>query len=244
MRIWQELIENALANDKFLLSFQPVFCIDTGAIGHYQCSVRLLHENGDILLPSQFIDYAEQIEIISKIDRWVIKNAIKKLASLQNNSRQQKLIVNISSACFGDKSFIDEIIFLIANSSIDPKNIIFQIAELAAISNFAIAKMLFSRLKNLGCLVALGNFGAGDSSIYYLKRLPVDFIKLDGTFISKIHLNDDDKVFVKAVTGLAHAFNKKVVADHVESYETLNILKDFKVDFAQGNWLGKPLMEI
>ncbi|NOT12702.1 MAG: EAL domain-containing protein [Methylococcaceae bacterium] len=240
MLYWQEVIENAIAQDKFVLYYQPVIQIQTNEINHFECLLRLQKEDGSLILPPEFIGYAEQLDLIGKIDRWVIKKAVQKLIEYRRLNEPFKLSINLSTSALDDPAMFEDISRLISVPDLDPSQIIFEITEAAAVSNFAAAETLIKQLKELGCLLALDDFGVGFSSIYYLNHFPVDFIKLDGSFISQIDKNDDDKIFVKAITGLAHAYNKQVVAEFVENEEILAILNDFGVDFAQGHYLAHP----
>jgi len=237
---WQEIIENAIAQDKFLLLYQPVINIKSSEINHYECLIRLQKEDGTLILPAEFMGFAEDLELIGKIDRWVIKKAVQKKIEYHRQGRSCKLSINLSAAALDDATIFEDISRLVTVPEVDPQNIIFEITETAAVSNFAAAETLITQLKALGCLLALDDFGIGFSSIYYLKHFPVDYIKLDGSFISQIDKNEDDKVFVKAVTGLAHTFNKKVVAEFVENEAILNVINDFGIDYGQGNYLGLP----
>ena len=237
---WQEILENAIAQDKFVLFYQPVVSIKNNEINHFECLIRLQKDDGTLILPSDFIGFAEELDLIGKIDRWVLKKAVLKLTEYHRQGKRYKLSINLSKAALDDAAIFEDICRLINVPEIEPSSIIFEITETAAVSNFSAAESLITQLKELGCLLALDDFGVGFSSIYYLKHFPVDYIKLDGSFISQIDKNDDDKVFVKAVTGLAHAFNKQIVAEFVESEDILNILKDFGIDYGQGNYLGKP----
>jgi diguanylate cyclase (GGDEF)-like protein/PAS domain S-box-containing protein len=239
---WQEIIENAIAQDKFVLYCQPVVNIKTQDIHHYECLIRLPKDDGTLILPAEFISFAEELELIGKIDRWVLKKAIQKLLEYQRQGKYCKLSINLSSSALDDVTLFEDISRLLNVPEFDSSQLIFEITETTAVANFAAAETLITQLKELGCLVALDDFGVGFSSIYYLKHFPVDYIKLDGSFISQIDKNDDDKVFVKAITGLAHAFNKEIVAEFVENEVILAILNDFGVDYGQGNFLGKPAL--
>ena len=237
---WQEVIENAIAQDKFVLFYQPVISLKNDEINHFECLIRLQQDDGTLILPAEFIGVAEELELIGKIDRWVLKKAVQKMIDYHRQGKHLKLSINLSASALDDAALFEDISRLVNLPEVNPGNIIFEITETAAVSNFAAAETLITQLKELGCLLALDDFGVGFSSIYYLKHFPVDYIKLDGSFISQIDKNDDDKVFVKAVTGLAHTFNKEVVAECVENEAILNLIKDFGIDYGQGNHLDKP----
>jgi EAL domain-containing protein (putative c-di-GMP-specific phosphodiesterase class I) len=241
MLYWQEIIENAIAKDKLVLFFQPVVSLRNNEIKHYECLIRLLMNDGKLILPAEFIGYAEELELIGKIDRWVIKKAVQKMIEYHRRGKRYKFSVNLSASVFDDATIFEDISRTVNVPEVDPGNFIFEIAETAAVANFAAAETLMTQLKSLGCSLCLDDFGVGFYSIYYLKQFPVDFIKLDGSFIKDLDKNDDNKVFVKAVTGLAHGFNKEIVAEFVDNEVILNILKEFGIDYGQGNYLGKPV---
>jgi len=238
---WRETIEDAIENAKFVLFYQPILNIKTNTISHFECLIRLRQDNGQIIPPADFIGHAEELGLIGKIDRLVLKKAVQKHIEFKNQGKDYKLTVNLSGCSFNDTTIFADISRLINVPEVTPGNIIFEITETAAVSNFGAAEILIAQIKELGCLLALDDFGVGFSSFHYLKHFPVDYVKIDGSFIRYIHKSDDDKIFVKALAEVAQAFGKKTVAEFVENEDILNILKEFKIDYAQGYHIGKPL---
>lgn len=237
---WQEFIENALAKDKFTLVYQPVAAIGSARHDFFECLLRLRRDDGGLIMPAEFISYAEELELTPKIDRWVIKKAVQKLLEFQRQGLTTRISVNLSAHTLNDASLFDDIARVLSAAKFNPGALMFEISESAAIANFSAAETLITQLRQLGCLTLLDDFGVSLSSIYYLKHFPIDFIKLDGSFIHRIDRNDEDKIFVKAVTGLAHAFNKCVIAEFVENEAILCVLKEFGIDYVQGNYIGRP----
>lgn len=241
MTHWREIIENALTDNRFILFYQPILEISTHTISHYECLIRMMDEEGNLVMPDEFIGFAETLGLIGKIDQWVIKAAVQKLLKFKQENKDYKLAINLSGASFNDEN-IFEIISeqLLINPEIDAKQIIFEITETAAVSNFLAAQSLINKIKELGCSLALDDFGVGFSSFYYLKHLPVDFVKIDGSFIRQIDKNNEDKIFVKALTEVSQTLGKEIVAEFVENEAILEILKNFGIEFAQGYHIGKP----
>jgi EAL domain-containing protein (putative c-di-GMP-specific phosphodiesterase class I) len=202
--------------------------------------LRLQQEDGQWVMPGDFIGHAEEIELTGKIDRWVLKKAVRKLIEFNRLGKEYKLAINLSGRLFSDATIYEDIARLLATPEVDPGKLILEVTETAAVSNFAAAEELLLRIKALGCQLALDDFGVGFSSFYYLKHFPVDYVKIDGSIIRRIHKSEDDKVFVKALSGVAQAFGKKTVAEFVENAEILAVLKEFEIDYAQGYYIGKP----
>ncbi len=239
-RYWKDTIDDALINNHFLLLYQPILDIKANTISHYECLIRLKNAQEKIIMPDEFISFAEELGLIVKIDRWVIKNAIQKQAQLQKKSNLCKLAINLSGWSMNDETIFEDIAQQLALHQVNPKQIIFEITETSAVSNFLAAQNLIKNIKNLGCAIALDDFGVGFSSFYYLKHLPVDYVKIDGSFIRHVVKNSDDKIFVKALTEVSQALGKQVVAEFVENEAILLILKEFGIEYAQGYYIGKP----
>lgn len=237
---WREIIEDAIANDKFILYYQPIRNLKTNVISHFECLIRLQKEDGELIMPADFINHAEELGLAGRIDRLVLKKVVQKHMELNQQGKDYKLTINLSGRLFNDVAIFDDISWLIRDRNVDPGKIIFEIAETAIVSNFAAADRLIAQINELGCLIAFDNFGVGFSSVYYLNRFPIAYVKIDGSFIRKIDKSDDDKVFVKALSGVAQAYGKKTVAESVESEEALEILKEIGIDFVQGFYIGAP----
>lgn len=240
MLYWREAIEDAIANDKFILFYQPILNLKTNVISHFECLIRLQKEDGQLIMPVDFIHYAEELGLAGRIDRLVLKKVIQKHIELKRQGKDYKLTINLSGRLFNDVTIFDDISWLIKDRDVDPGKIIFEISETTIVSNFAAADRLIAQINELGCLIAFDNFGVGFSSVYYLNRFPIAYVKIDGSFIRKIDKSDDDKVFVKALSGVAQAYGKKTVAESVESEEALAILQDIGIDFVQGYYIGDP----
>ena len=237
---WRNLLEDAISNDKFVLFYQPILTIKSNDITHYECLVRLQMDDGKILAPSDFVSRAEELGLIGKVDRIVLKKAVEQHLEFNRQGLNHKLSVNISKRSFEDPAIFDYFAELFKNPEVDQKRIIFEITDTAAISNYQSTNILINKITDLGCILALNDFGVEYPSLHYLKNAPVDYVKIDGSLIRQLDKSNDDKIFVKTLIELAQAFGKKTVAEYVENEEILTILKEFGLDYAQGYYIGKP----
>jgi len=237
---WRTILDDAIANDKFVLFYQPILNIKTNKISHFECLIRLQQDDGSMLMPSDFVFRAEELGLISRIDRIVLKKAVEQHLEFNRQGKKYKLSVNISKRSFDDPTIFDDFAVLFSNPEVDQKQIIFEITDTAAVSNYQSTNVLINQIRALGCVLALNDFGIEYPSLHYLKNAPVDYVKIDGSLIRHLDKNDDDRVFVKALIEMAQAFGKKTVAEFVESEEILIILRELGIDYAQGYHIGKP----
>ena len=239
---WKSKLEEALTEDRFVLYYQPIMHIRKGTISHYEALLRLRDEDGKIVPPAAFIGIAETAGIIHKIDRMVIHKAIAQMAVLGHAGVSNfNLSINLSAHAFNDPDLVGYLDAELKKTTIDPARLIFEVTETAAVADFAMARNTMDGIKKLGCLFALDDFGVGFSSFYYLKQFPVDFVKIDGSFICQLGESEDDQILVKALSEVAQGFGKKTIAEFVDKKNTLEILGQYGVDYAQGYLLGMPL---
>lgn len=238
--LWGSRIRHALKNGGFRLVFQPVMRICDGVINHYEVLVRMLGERGQLLPPPQFIPIAERSGLIHDIDRWVVGASIGLLQRLAPVQPDMHLSINLSGRAFQDTLLLPFICERFASSGVDPHRITFEITETAAIANISSTQAMVSQLRALGCQFALDDFGAGFASYSYLKQLPVDVLKIDGAFISNLANDPMDQVLVRSMVDIAKRLGKRTVAEFVGDTETLRLLGEYGVDYAQGYFIGKP----
>ncbi len=237
---WMPKIRNALANDRFCLMFQPVVNLKTNQIEHYEALIRMRDENNELISPGVFIPVAERIGMIHEIDNWVIKQAIHALQQLPEDKSYVSLNINLSSHAFHDPSLLERIKDSLRESQVDAKRITFEITETAAIANYEQTRKMIIQLRELGCSFALDDFGVGFNSFSYLKQFPVDYLKIDGSFITNLVNDPIDQTLVKSMVEISKTLGKKTVAEFVESEETLEMIKSYGIDHAQGYYIGKP----
>lgn len=237
---WKNTTERALATDQFVFFYQPIFDIANEKITHYEALLRLFDKDGTYILPQEIVVGAEKSGLIRAIDHLVLTKAIESLESQRVKGKILRLAVNLSASAFSDPEILPHLKQLLTASPISADQLIIEITETAALSDFSAACSLMNAMRSLGCRFALDDFGAGFSSFYYLKQLPVDYVKIDGGFIQSLARNRDDQILVKAISDIAKGFGKLTIAEFVEDAETLEILRSYGVDYAQGYFLGKP----
>ncbi len=238
---WRGEVEQALEENRFVMHFQPIQHIASGHVGHYEALLRLRNRDGGLTPPGLFIDVAESTGLIRRIDRWVIE-AVVKFVSRQNQS--VKVALNLSSRSFDDDAAFDLLQAVLKEHQVEGDRLLLEITETAALANFKGATRIMGKFRGLGCAFGLDDFGVGYSSFQYLKELPVDFVKIDGSFVKGLTSNPDDVVFVRALTDAVRGYGKTTVAEFVEDDLTLGILREIGVDYAQGYLIGRPAPEL
>lgn len=237
---WREKVSQALAQDRFVLYYQPIMEIATRRVSHYEVLLRMQEEDGRIIGPAHFIDAAERGGMIHAVDRMVIAKAVEFLAELNRGGWNAAFSINLSGHAFNDPQLMPYLRQVLERSQVDTSKVIFEITETAAVSDFAIANSLMLDIKELGCRFALDDFGIGFSSFYYLKHLPVDYLKIDGSFIRQLADSLDDQIIVRAMSQAAAGFGKKTIAEFVETETTLTLLREYGIDYAQGYLISQP----
>ncbi|MEH6469061.1 MAG: EAL domain-containing protein [Porticoccus sp.] len=243
---WIPIISEALEEDRFVLYCQPIVSVGSGIdgkssrrVGHYEILVRMLDHEGDIVPPGKFIPAAEHYGLIEDIDRWVLNKIFAYLE--ENPNDEQCFAVNLSGNTVCDEDLKDYIIGKFDSTGVDPARLQFEVTETAAIRHFDRAMDLIRALKDKGCSFSLDDFGSGLSSLGYLKELPVDYLKIDGSFIQKMELNEVDYSMVSTINHLGHIMGIKTIAECVENNIQLSMLQEIGVDYAQGFLIAKPM---
>ena len=234
---WAPRIRSALQQERFLLEFQPIYSISSESISHYECLIRMKGDDGGIYYPNDFIPVAETMGLIHQIDLWVVNHAYDFICTVPEHV---SLTINLSGNIFLDQNLFPLVEKKLSETGVDPSRVIFEITETAAISNFEQTKEMVIRLRGLGCQFALDDFGAGFNLYNYLKQFPVEILKIDGSFITNLDNDPVDQLLVKSMIDIAHSLGKKTVAEYVEHQSTMDLLKDYGVDYIQGYLVGKP----
>lgn len=237
---WEEQIRWALSENRFELYYQPVVELRTGLITHYEALLRMRGEDGEMISPGAFMDTAERFGLIRDIDCWVVDQAIKTQAESIKLYKPVSLAINLSGRHFGDASMLEFIKEAIHTYGADPKSLMFEVTETEAVENLSKAREFIDALRDIGCKFALDDFGIGFSSFHYLRNLPVDYIKIDGSFVRSLHVDSDDRLFVKAIVDLARGLKIPCIAEFVENEHILNVLCELGVGLGQGYHLAKP----
>ncbi len=239
---WAARINNALEEDRFELfrqTIQPLQVEEEGA--HYEILLRMRDENGGIISPGLFIEAAERYGITPSIDRWVIRSAFRWLVSEADERERLSLCsINLSGQSLGDEKFLPFVVDQFQMSGIDATKICFEITETAAIASYSQANRFINALKELGCMFALDDFGTGLSSFGYLKHFPVDFLKIDGSFVKEILHDPIDREMVRSINEIGHLTGKRTIAEFAENEEIITMLRGMGVDYAQGYGVSEP----
>lgn len=241
--LWVSRINIGIEENRFQIYRQKIQALQNHEQqDHYEILLRLKDNNGDILSPFHFIPAAERYNLMPKLDRWVVKNTLEKLALIGKTKPQNTFFysINLSGQSFCEDRFSDFIIEQIGKSGVLPQNLCFEITETAAVSNMIQAVEFMEKLKAIGCRFALDDFGSGMSSFTYLKNLPVDYLKIDGYFVKTMLENEIDKAMVTSIHQIGNVMGIKTIAEFVENDAILEALRNIGVDYGQGYGIGKP----
>jgi len=239
---WATRINDALREDRFELSLQEIAPIAGDSLGdHYELLIRMRDESGALIMPCEFLPAAERYNLSGKVDRWVIGHALEWLGTNPELlARLHLCSINLSGQSFGNDEILRFILEQLDQSAVEPSKLCFEVTETAAISDIVQATRFICTLRDRGCLFALDDFGSGFSSFAYLKNLPVDFLKIDGSFVREIANDSIDLAMVKSINDIGHVMGKKTIAEFVEDENVLALLKVVGVDYAQGYEIGRP----
>lgn len=234
---WRSVITKCLAEvGGAILHFQPVVRAVSGDVVYHEALIRLRLDDGRIAFPGEFLDAAMRSQLMYAIDSFVTAEALRIL----KNDQSARLSVNLSAAALDDPRWAQGFKDAVRDGELDPSRVHFEITETAAIADLKAAQKIMDDLNHIGFAFALDDFGAGFASFFYLKHLPIKYVKIDRSFISKLATDKGDRAFVTALTALAHGYDQKVIAEGVEDGETLALLRDLGVDFLQGYFIGRP----
>ena len=241
---WVSRISSAVEEDRLELFFQPIIGIGEkhgDARGHYELLLRMRDKGGEIVSPNQFIPAAERYNLMSTLDRWVIHEALSKLADRSGEDEARYTIaINLSGTSLSEDRFLDDVIKELEKQKLPKGAICFEITETAAISNLSRVVHFMQTLKALGCKFSLDDFGSGLSSFTYLKNLPVDYLKIDGQFIRNVAEDTVDESMVRAIREVGHAMGIETIAERVETKQVLEKLSSLGIEFAQGYYIARP----
>ena len=242
---WVQRLMRAVDDNRLELYYQPIVPIGANSDQrrHYELLLRMRGEQGQIVLPAEFIPAAERYNLMPAIDRWVVQHALGALAHyrLDGDPRDAYTVsINLSGNSLNDERFLEFLINELQSHDLSPGAVCFEITETAAIANLANVVHFMRELKARGCMFSLDDFGSGLSSFMYLKNLPVDYLKIDGQFIQHVTTDRVDRSMVEAIRQVGHAMGIKTIAERVDSADVLLCLATLGVDYAQGNYIALP----
>ena len=235
-------IQRALANDSFELYCQPIQSLAANDRAHHtEILLRLLSENGEIRAPGNFIPAAERYHLMPAIDRWVVSKTLTMLSEFDEAQlRAGMFAVNLSGQSLNEKDFLRFVLRELEVSSVPAECICFEVTETAAVSNLAKAIRFMESLRRIGCSFALDDFGSGISSFGYLKSLPVNYLKIDGSIVKDIVTDETSAAMVTAINQVGHTMKLLTIAEFVENDLIKSCLKEIGVDYVQGYGIGRP----
>ncbi|MEP6485152.1 MAG: EAL domain-containing protein [Rudaea sp.] len=259
---WTDRLRIALEQERFIFLVQPIVPLaalptqesdvvqrqgwrvngaGNGGLEYlFEILIRMVGKDGQLISPSVFVPLAERVGMMPKVDLWVINRLVKHLASLKSLKAPIAFNVNLSNMTLADPESLALIEAAIRSSGVQARQLVFEITETSELTSLHIARKFISALKKLGCRFALDDFGTGFSSFTHLRHLPVDFVKIEGSFVEGMAGSDLDRKMVGSITQLAQSLTLKVIGEHVDSFATLSALRASGAEYAQGNYLGEP----
>ncbi|MEM1154313.1 MAG: DUF1631 family protein, partial [Pseudomonadota bacterium] len=238
-------LEQAVATDRFVLQAQPI--VQTNIDGdvvdqmHFELLLGLKNKDGTLASPQDFILSAERYGFMSLVDRWVVKEAFSWVSKLMDAQKVvPSLSINLSGTSVTDDSFMDYLFEQISEYGVGTSKICFEITETGTISNLVKAADFVRAFRNIGCKFSIDDFGTGLASHNYLRELPVDYVKIDGSFVTNIHKNRNDYAIARSINDLAHFLGQETIAESVENDDIVDKLREIGVDFLQGWGVGRP----
>lgn len=240
---WANRLRGALERGQLLLDYQELVALDpaAGDAVHVELLLRMRDHNGGVIMPGAFLSAGERYGLMPAVDRWVIHAALANFSRLHPcGARLHSCSINLSGASLEDEGLADFILDAITTFAVPPERLCFEITETVAVRDLQRVAQVIERLRAVGCRIALDDFGAGMSSFGYLKNLPVDSIKIDGSFVRDLGQEPVSRIIIDAVTRIGHERQLQVVAEWVDDANVLSVLRELGVDYAQGFLLHRP----
>jgi PAS domain S-box-containing protein len=233
---YRSRVADELGTDRFTLYSQPILELQTNKVTRHELLLRVLDEADGPQSPIQVLDTAERLDAIFDIDLWVVERAMRLAADEPGLCLQ----VNLSGRSVGDPRLTAEVEKLLERYDVDPAQLTFEITETALIGNLSEARRFADRVRDLGCGLALDDFGSGYASFRYLRLFPIDLVKIDGEYVVDLVDNPQDQVLVRALVQVCQAYGIHTVAEFVQDEPTLRMLRELGVDYVQGYLIGRP----
>jgi len=237
---WVQRVRRALEQSDFVLVYQPMIEVGTGRTGQFEALLRLEMDDGRLISPDVFLPAAARFGLMVDIDHWVLENVIRALAEHGGDGTPLRFSMNLSASVFEDQRLGRDVAALLDRYDVPPERITFEITEQTAVRFAMGSDRQISMLRELGCRIAIDDFGKGYSSFSYLKELPADYIKIDGSFIENLEHDEMSQTLVRVIGEVARVVGMETIAESVQSARTLKLLARLGIDHAQGHFIGRP----
>ncbi|MDH5392021.1 MAG: EAL domain-containing protein [Gammaproteobacteria bacterium] len=234
----------ALKNNMFVLYYQPVISLHGDTEERYEVYVRMKDKTGELIMPDEFMPAAERSGLMTAIDRWVIEHALSALLVQKKANKHTKFFIKLSETSLRDEAFLPWLEEKLQAANINKHSIIFEIKESTAVTNLKQTKILAEGLAALDCSFALDDFGTGLNPFQLLKHIPVDYLKIESSFMENLSTNTQNQETVKNITETATKMNKLTIAQCIHDASSLSVLWGMGVNFIQGNFLQEPVQEL
>jgi len=232
-------LRRGIENAQLFVVYQPKLSLKTAHIGDAEALVRWQHPSEGLIAPDRFLPLAEETGTVREITRFVLHRVLADLAAPDNSALRAS--INVSAADIGDASFADEVIRAVSTSGVSPDRLTLEITESAIIRSRNTALQVLERLRKYGLNLSIDDYGTGQSTLSYVRTLPINELKIDKTFVTSLRDNQGDRIMVRSTIDLAHALGLTVVAEGVEDWDTVKLLRDLGCDYAQGFVIGRAL---
>lgn len=238
----ESMLRHALERNEFSLHYQPQVALQTGCIIGVEALIRWNHESEGLVSPADFIPLAEELGLIVPIGEWVLRTACEQMKAWQAAGLPKiRVAVNLSARQFRQKDLVEVIAGVLLETGLDPRHLDIELTESMMMHNVEAAVLTLGKLKEMGISLSIDDFGTGYSSLNYLKRFPIDVLKIDQSFVRDITSDADDAAIARSIIALAHSLKLKVIAEGVETEAQLNYLSSHHCDVIQGYYYSRPL---
>jgi diguanylate cyclase (GGDEF)-like protein len=233
---WFPRIKEGLRQQRFQIYYQPIVELRSGRVYCQEALIRYIGDNGLRHLPGEFLPAAERFNLMLELDRYMVRRVLSEFPHRSG----EKIAINLSGQSVSKPELCDFIRSALREADVDPKRVVFEITETAFIKNLNQAHALVTELRKLGCTFSLDDFGSGFSSLSYLRNLPVDVVKIDGSFLKNITTDSVDLALLRSINEIAHLLGKRTVAEYVSSENIRQLLNEIGIDYGQGYHFGRP----
>jgi diguanylate cyclase (GGDEF)-like protein/PAS domain S-box-containing protein/excisionase family DNA binding protein len=237
---WARELREVLDEDRVVIWSQPMINIGDRKVVSRELLVRIVDGDGELVLPAQFMEIADELGLAQEIDTRVVSKLIAWMGTAEGRADDLSYFINLSRASIADPHWVRRFLRMLSAANVDHKRLVFEITETDAMADVDVTQQFIGELRRLGCRFALDDFGAGFSSFYYVKRFDVDYLKIDGAFVQELEKDEAAKLFVQALCDVAKGLDKQVIAEWVETPQTLEILSRMGARYAQGNLFAAP----